>query len=178
MLCRRGETDWPVVWGNREEQIQIYLEQAVAVRQLRPHLHTLFVTCGDLEAVQLLRHAAEQQGFTMYDKWQILEADPIQLGKVKKLDFDQLAIVDYEVMLAAEVFFGSKQSTFSAVIAYGRGTRQGYDRFEDLYEDYNRRRGFDDPLGDGPIPAPEMKGTDDTKLLVTAHMFSYLDYFP
>lgn len=80
----------------------------------------------------MMRAAAEKDGFTMYDKWGVLAGDAELLGQVNRLNFDQLAIVDYNVMQAAVLFLGIGRSTFSLVIAYGRARDRGYDIVDHL----------------------------------------------
>ncbi len=152
------------------------MAQAVAAKAAWPHLDTIFVTCGDRGAIQALREAAEEQGFVLYDKWQLLERESPSLNlTLSDLSFDHLAIIDYELMVAADIFLGVQLSTFSALIAFGRGEKRGYKHFGAVFEFDGYRP---EPLAGGLRPEPRLVGTEDTMLLVTADTFPYLDFFP
>lgn len=100
--------------------------------------------------------------------------DTTLLRRVNSLNFDQLAVVDYAIMVAADVFFGIKKSTFSTVIAYDRGVRSGHANFfeECVFEgsriDVNQNRRYS--------ASPAMKGNNDTMLIVV-NGFEYMDWY-
>jgi len=100
--------------------------------------------------------------------------DTTLLQRVNSLNFDQLAIVDYAIMVAADVFFGIKKSTFSTVIAYDRGVRSGHANFFERFVfegsriDVNQNRRYS--------ASPAMKGNNDTMLIVV-NGFEYMDWY-
>lgn len=96
------------------------------------------------------------------------------LDRVNQLNFDQRAIVDYAIMVAADVFLGIKKSTYSTVIAYDRSTARGYDVFEEFI--------FEGSSGDAKhnmhySPSPALKGSNDTMLIVFSG-FEFMDWYP
>lgn len=116
----RAESDWPEHYGNISVQTALYLGE-LARLQKEPQflLRDLYISCGDQGAIQTFRILAQKLGFTVHDKWTLLEDQPEMLERMEALDFDRKAIVEYEVLVKSSYFFGAGQSTFSMLVALG-----------------------------------------------------------
>lgn len=127
----RAENDWPAKWGSLEEQTEAYAAELRRLRARHGDLRTVYVSCGNRTAIQYFREVVEPIGFSVLDKWAILEKHwPEGLEKVEALPFDQKAIVEYAPLMEGKFFFGLRSSSMSVVIAQARTLEEEGDFFE------------------------------------------------
>ncbi|KAM3064864.1 hypothetical protein ACMFMG_011956 [Clarireedia jacksonii] len=156
----RGETDWPGPFGTREQQMDLYTQE---IEQIQGRLKTVYVSCGNMGAIQAFRERLEPLGYSVHDKWSLMADQPVLLDKLKEMEFDLAAIVEYQVLVEANMFLGVWMSSLSLSVAFAStyiipgSSRNG------------ARRQWDD--------APAMKGDKTTKLLVV-NDFDIMDAFP
>ncbi|KAH8598170.1 hypothetical protein B0O99DRAFT_616061 [Bisporella sp. PMI_857] len=161
----RGEQDWLQEWGSAEQQINFFLEESRRIQKVSSqHINTVYVSCGSQEAIARLRERFSPFGFTVLDKWTILSENKALLDELGAMDFDQKAVVEYEVLLGADYFEGIMMSTMSVLVAYARTIDDEQDFFTDHLLVNSRRTPKQERLWpDNEVPA--LKGNERTKLL-------------
>lgn len=107
----RGESDWPPGpgQGNASEQMVLYEAEMLRIRDATPEgagVSAVYVSSGDQAAIQEFRERLEPLGFTVHDKWTILQSKPEVLALVDDMDFDSKGIIDFEVLVRAQFFMG------------------------------------------------------------------------
>lgn len=109
----RGESDWPPGWGNADQQMSLYAEEMLKIREMTPEgagVSAVYVSSGDQQAIQNFRERLEPLNFTVHDKWTILQEKPDELALVDAMDFDTKGIVDFEVLVQARFYMGVSPS--------------------------------------------------------------------
>lgn len=173
----RGENDWPDAWGSLAIQTRLYAEDIETLR-LRDEargldpVRTIYVSCGNRSAIQYFRESVAPLGYTVVDKWSLLEgardgdgesdwSDGL-LATVEALSFDEKAIVEYEPLVKSRYFLGISYSSMSYVIATARTLRQPGD-FYDVFI----AGGGDGAMGKGEEEKGirEVRGNEDTRLI-------------
>ncbi|KAJ8067198.1 hypothetical protein OCU04_004563 [Sclerotinia nivalis] len=162
----RGEADWPPHFGSREQQMDFYteeIENASAAAGVAEGIKTIYVSCGDSDAISLFRERLSALGYQVYDKWELVSSLPDLLKQLQDMEFDAAAIVEYPVLVEAGLFLGVWMSTFSQTIAYARAAEDEDDFWETYITPGSSRndiggRDWDD--------VPALKGDEKTKLLV------------
>jgi hypothetical protein len=109
---------WPVdnwKYGRYDVQSKLYLEQAP-----RSNASVIYVSSGNLsEVIKFGRDAeADPHHFSVTTKWNLLHKD--DLLKLKRLEWDQQALVDFLVILKASDFAGIAHSCFAWNVALKR----------------------------------------------------------
>ena len=159
----RAEPDWPYDFGTAEEQLQHYLEYLETIRTTSPEMTTIYISCGFEEAVEHFREKVAPLGFTVIDKWLLLQEHPAMLEEVNSMNFDQQAIVEYSLMVGADYFTGNMVSTLSMVIAYARTMDEEPEFFPSYILDGSHR---EPPKRRYWDVAPAMHGHNTTRLMV------------
>lgn len=166
----RGENDWPAEWGSLEEQTRLYagdvetLRLRDEARGLLP-VRTIYVSCGNRTSIQYFRERIESLGYSVLDKWTLLETNvqdgwPEGLATVEALSFDEKAIVEYEPLVRSRYFLGISYSSMSFVIATARTLREPGDFMEVFIE------GGGDGLGGTEEKGiTEVRGNEHTRLI-------------
>lgn len=86
-----------------------------------PHIHTIYVSVGDKEHENKFIHDMKAKNITVITKWILASLENTIYQQLLELDFDQIAVVDYEILLYSEEFLGVAQSSFSYAVASKRG---------------------------------------------------------
>lgn len=83
----------------------------------------IYLACGDKNMTALFRETAAKTGWTVLDKWSILERHQdgtALMQELDALDFDQEAFIDYAMLLISRFFIGTGISAFSYSVAHLR----------------------------------------------------------
>jgi hypothetical protein len=118
----RGERDWPKVFGNVDQQMDAYIEEIERVNETQD-MKIVYVSCGWKEAIGWFRGNLETRApgvYTVHDKWSLSKDSSEKMAKLEALRFDEMAIVEYQVLLAADYWYGVLYSTMSHLVAYAR----------------------------------------------------------
>lgn len=86
-----------------------------------PHIHTIFVSIGDKGYENKFIQDMKAKNITVLTKWILASLEDNIYQQLLELDFDQIAVVDYEILLYSEQFLGVAQSSFSYAVASKRG---------------------------------------------------------
>ncbi|KAI9641988.1 hypothetical protein NHQ30_009858 [Ciborinia camelliae] len=174
----RGESDWPPIFGSREEQMDFFapeIELASADQGAAEGIKTIYISCGDETAIEKFREPLSALGYQVYDKWALVSSLPDLSSQLKEMEFDTMAIIDYAVLVEAKFFLGVWMSTFSQTISYAR-TAEDEDDFWETYITPGSRR---DGLARVWDNVPALKGDETTKLLVVnTGDISNMDSYP
>ncbi|PQE07193.1 AlteRNAtive oxidase protein [Rutstroemia sp. NJR-2017a BVV2] len=166
----RGEMDWPGSFGTKDQQMDFFTQE---IEQTKGRLKTVYVSCGSTGAIQAFRERLEPLGYSVHDKWSLVAGQPIISDKLKDMEFDLAAIVEYQVLLEAKLFLGVWMSTLSLLIAFARSANDGEDFYSTHIIPGSSRNGAHREWDD----APATKGDKTTKLLVV-NEFDVMDAFP
>ncbi|KAG9237060.1 hypothetical protein BJ875DRAFT_350158, partial [Amylocarpus encephaloides] len=170
----RGENDWPGGFGTIEDQMRLYVAQIEQIQTtISYNVTTIYVSCGDADAIQRFRDLLEPLGYVVHDKWTILADQPETLGRVEALRFDEKGIVEYKVLLDARFWLGLVMSSMSSLIAYARSVDEKDDYFETFIFPGSSKNGLDRGYPDHL----SMKGNRRTKLMVVNGV-DIMDSFP
>lgn len=174
----RGESDWPLSFGSREEQIETFtreIEAASATGGAAEGIKTVYISCGDAEAIETLRTPLSELGYRVYDKWALVSSRPGLSSQLENMEFDTMAIIDYPVLVEASFFLGVWMSTFSQTAAYTRTMEDENDYWETYVTPGSRREG----LARVWDRVPALKGDNTTKLMVVnTGDISNMDSYP
>lgn len=86
-----------------------------------PHIHTIFVSIGNVGFETRFVQDMGAKNVTVLTKWNLAMQDKSIYQQLLELDFDQIAVVDYEILIDSEAFLGVAQSSFSYAVASKRG---------------------------------------------------------
>jgi GDP-fucose protein O-fucosyltransferase len=84
-------------------------------------INNVYLSVGSQELENKTRKDLSRLNMTVHTKWSLVASSEELQAELDTFKFDQQAIVDYQVMLDSDVFFGVKQSSFSYNIALDRG---------------------------------------------------------
>ncbi|CAG8949526.1 hypothetical protein HYFRA_00007758 [Hymenoscyphus fraxineus] len=161
----RGEDDWPAKWGSPKQQSSLYLSEMRALQHTLPTpLKTVYVSCGSQDAISAFASQLTSLGYTVYNKDTLLSRSPGLLNKLHHMHFDQKAIVETEVLVAADYWYGVFASTFSDMVAYKRTINDEGNIFKDHIIPGSNKTEIGGREWD---VAPALLGVERTKLLVT-----------
>eukprot|EP00026_Physarum_polycephalum_P008579 Phypoly_transcript_08667.p1 GENE.Phypoly_transcript_08667~~Phypoly_transcript_08667.p1 ORF type:complete len:389 (+),score=61.64 Phypoly_transcript_08667:179-1345(+) len=118
-------------WGPRKKSVETFVE-AVAERIEDAKTKTVFVACGDLDQLQEFKTKASPHGWNVVTKWDLVSAQEKEM--MDELDFDQLGIVDFEVLVHSTYFVGAGLSSLSSSVGLRRHIAQ-YGDFEYTEDD-------------------------------------------
>lgn len=78
---------------------------------------------GDAELEEKFTEVMNTYNMTTVSKWSLLskQSNEIVTQQIKKLNFDQQAIIDHEILMKSTHMFGVAQSTYSFATAVKRG---------------------------------------------------------
>lgn len=170
----RGEGDWPSGFGSAHDQMNRYVSEIQSISaQSDEKILTVYVMCGDRDAVQRFRDQLVPLNYTVHDKWSLLSDKPKQLAKIESVGFDSKGVVEYEVMMKARYWMGISSSSMSALIAYARTV----DEKKDFFETYIYPGSVLNGLNRGYTEAMVVKGNKFTKLLVVNGV-DIMSFFP
>lgn len=108
-------------FGNRITYEGLTSWFAYVAPRLFPKMNYLYVAVGDERLDYDFRELMKLYGIETVSKWTLAKNDIELTSSMRKLAFDQQGIVDYEVIMKSEHFFGVSLSTFSFGIAVERG---------------------------------------------------------
>lgn len=171
----RAEDDWPPAWGTAEEQTQAYVEELRRVRAResegegqvdgggsgspRGQPAAVYVSCGNQTAIQRFRETVAPLGFSVVDKWTVLEESwPEGVARVNALGFDAKAVVEFVPLTKAKYFLGLRLSSMSVVIAWTRTLDEEGEFFKNYVDSFEA-----ETKNKGRIL--EMRGNNNTRLL-------------
>jgi hypothetical protein len=157
----RGEKDWPAQFGDRDQQMDAYIAEIERVNETQD-MKTVYVSCGWKDDITWFRVKLEQRGYTVHDKWTLSEGSPDMMAKLESLHFDQMAIVEYRVLMAADYWYGVLHSSMSALIAFARTV----DELEDFFSTYIQPGSILDGHARTWDIVPALKKNNFTKLIV------------
>jgi hypothetical protein len=100
-------------WPGYDTQATIYINQALSA-----NLSTIYVTSGNPADVTKFRKQAALKSLNVTTKHDLLSGG--ELEELKRLTWDQQALVDYEVLLRSSTFGGIAESSFAWNIALRR----------------------------------------------------------
>ncbi|KAK6335528.1 hypothetical protein TWF696_002301 [Orbilia brochopaga] len=143
-LHLRTESDVPKGWSS----FRTYGETALSTA-LDNGISVIYVASGDSEGIEKLRQAVAEYEIAVTSKWRLLTADEQEY--LHSFTFDQQAIVDYLVLLQADMFIGSPESSFSSQLVLRR------------------------ELISGDIAVRDWRYIDETNRLVGKGVFDYAD---
>ena len=104
--------------GNFSAQTDAYISQAEAAG-----LHVIYVASGNADDIKRFETKAAEHGMEVTSKADLLTGDGLEM--LHGMDWDQQALVDYEVLLRSSVFGGFVKSSFSFNIALTRSVVEG-----------------------------------------------------
>lgn len=100
-------------WTGYDTQATTYINQALSA-----NLSTLYVTSGNTTDITKFRKQASLKSLNVTAKHDLLSGS--DLDELKRLTWDQQAMVDYEVLLRGSTFGGIAESSFAWNIALRR----------------------------------------------------------
>lgn len=112
----RAEPDQP--WYTYEELRDWCVDYLLSKK---PHLKTVFVSIGNSEIEKKFKEDMKAKGVTVISKWTLSESNQNLYQELLDMDFDQSAVIDYQILLKSEVFLGVSESSFSYAVAFERG---------------------------------------------------------
>lgn len=86
-----------------------------------PNIKSIFVSVGNLRFENMFIEDMKVKGITVLTKWKLASLDNILYNQLLEMDFDQSAVVDYEILISSDIFLGVAQSSFSYAVASMRG---------------------------------------------------------
>jgi hypothetical protein len=116
-----SETECGLNWTS---QTDAYMKHAIA-----NNLKIVYVASGNASEIERfkVKAAANNVRLTVVDKWDLLGEQ--KSAELKKLHWDQQALVDLEILMRCSVFGGMAKSSFAAMIIMARSAwmeEQGY----------------------------------------------------
>ncbi|KAI0132984.1 hypothetical protein BJ170DRAFT_563887, partial [Xylariales sp. AK1849] len=171
----RGEGDWPSGFGSAYDQMSRYVEAIENITKTMPDAAaaTVYVSCGDQNAIQTFREILEPLNYTVHDKWTLLADQPAKLARIETLGFDQKGIVEYEVLTHSRFWMGISMSSMSALIAYARTSDDEKEFFETYIYPGSSRSGLNRHYANNMV----IRGNAYTKLLVVSGV-DIMESFP
>jgi hypothetical protein len=112
----RAEKDFP--WYSYES-IVTWFETSFQAKYIK----NIYVAVGSREVEERFRNSMNDLdiGINVISKWTLASENTTLLSQMNSLRFDQIAIVDYEIMIRSNYFYGVGQSSFAYAIAFQRG---------------------------------------------------------
>jgi len=102
-------------WPGYEAQAPVYISEAKA-----RNLTAIYLATGSAENREQFRQDAAREGLDTYVKEDLLDEE--ELAELRKLTWDQQALVDFEVLMHSAMFYGFVRSSYSWALALRRGT--------------------------------------------------------
>ena len=112
----RGEKD--TYWNSYDIMVNQFLR---SIPSNYSNVTTIYVSIGDFEVADRFRKDMTALSFNVMSKWTLASEDQILFNQINLLKFDQLAILDYEILMLADFYIGSGGSSFTYAVAYERG---------------------------------------------------------
>jgi hypothetical protein len=103
-----------------EEMVNWFL-QTCEDKNLFSTTKTIYVAVGDKNIEERFFNDMQRRGFTAISKSSVAQRNMTVVEKIKNLTFDQVAALDYDILLNSTHFFGSGRTSFGYSIAYERG---------------------------------------------------------
>lgn len=85
------------------------------------HIKTVYVATGDKEIDDRFTNDIKDLNCKVVTKWTLAAENKDLKAKLEAVRFDQLAIMDYEVLRSSTAFFGMSLSSYTFGIGYERG---------------------------------------------------------
>jgi hypothetical protein len=114
----RAEKDFP--WYSYDNIVTWFQASYQAKHK---NIKTIYLAVGSLEIEEKFRKDMENLDSNVHviSKWTIGQENMTLISEMNTLRFDQIAIVDFEVMLHSDYFYGVGQSSFDYSIGFERG---------------------------------------------------------
>ncbi|RYE27294.1 MAG: hypothetical protein EOP45_01725 [Sphingobacteriaceae bacterium] len=112
----RAEAD--ALWYNYTTQVEKLMD---IIQSSKVNIKTIYVAVGNLSLYSDFTTDMSRYGLTVLSKWSIASDYDEILTELNQLKFDQLAVVDYHILLNSTYFVGLGMSSYSFAIAYDRG---------------------------------------------------------
>lgn len=87
-------------------------------------IKNVYVSSGDVEILDMFIKDLAAVNLTVISKWTLTNDDVELKSQLLAMEFDQVAIIDYEILKKSTVFLGVGQSSYSYAVAFERG--KGY----------------------------------------------------
>ena len=104
---------------NYNTQVQGFLK---TYKESYSHIKTIYVATGDSKIDDKFQSDMSDLGSSVVTKWTLASKDQALLDELNNLRFDQIGIVDYEVLRTSAYFFGMSLSSYTFGIGYERGS--------------------------------------------------------
>lgn len=114
----RAEIDWPL--DAYDSHISTFLNVFNTRRQFED-IQTIYVAIGSIEIENKFREQMKALNIEVISKTSLMNSYQHILAQTTALSFDQLAVIDYQVLKQSKYFVGNGASSFSYGIAYERG---------------------------------------------------------
>lgn len=177
----RGEEDWPENFGSLDIQLRLYTQTLLDLRSSTlgaddaATIKDVYVSCGNPDAIRQFQEKLEPLGYVVHDKISLLSDHEGILKKVEDLRFDARAITEYESLVSADYFLGILSSSLSDMVAYARTVDEEGDYFDEYIRPNTTRGTFVDRVFPG---SPDVRGNENTKLMVVSGGPDIMDCFP
>ena len=126
----RAEKDF--VWYNYET-ITAWFNKHFSARD--SDVSTIYVATGTRDVEERFRQEMQKDPkIRVISKWSLAEGNDEIIAKMKDLRFDQLSVVDFEVLSQSDYFYGVGQSSFAWAVGVQRGNGSIEDCGCNLYE--------------------------------------------
>ncbi|KFY95880.1 hypothetical protein V498_03063 [Pseudogymnoascus sp. VKM F-4517 (FW-2822)] len=177
----RGEEDWPRSFGTLDIQLGHYTRTLLDLRSTTlgvngaATIKDVYVSCGNPDAIRQFQEKLEPLGYVVHDKISLLSDHKGILKKVEDLRFDARAVTEYESLVSADYFLGILSSSLSDMVAYARTVGEEGDYFDEYIHPNSTRGTFVDRVFPG---SPDVRGNENTKLMVVSGGPDIMDCFP
>jgi hypothetical protein len=111
----RCESDWEAT--DYKSEIQAFHE----FRKGYLDITTIYLAVGSEEIRQRFADDMKELNLFVVDKWSLVYNRPDLFEEMSSLNFDQLAVIDHQVLVKSTHFIGTGLSSFSYAIAWDRG---------------------------------------------------------
>ncbi|KAG0645608.1 hypothetical protein D0Z07_8527 [Hyphodiscus hymeniophilus] len=177
----RAEADWPQSFGKAKDQLRLYIEEMESLKRKSPtDLRVIYVSCGDQAGIKKFRSRLNKLGYEVHDKLSLLSQDPKTLAKVENMMFDERAIIEYQMLLNADMFLGPVMSSMSSLIAFTRALDKPDDFFPKYIFPGSKKEVGEDGWGLRRVyeqEMPLMRGDEKSRLMVV-NGDDIMNYFP
>lgn len=100
----------------------------------------LYLACGDASQIERFSKSANERGWTVTSKYDIVKDDTYTLNQLESMPFDFQGAVDMGIMLRSHFFLGITGSAFSSTIANMRDVTGRYRGSSILFQDDGNAR--------------------------------------
>ena len=105
-------------WYTYEDLVSWFLE---GLTSNYSDIDTFYISVGVEDLERRFKQDMSNRGYTVYSKWSFASLNSTLKEELGRLNFDQNAIVDFEVIRHSYAFFGVAASSFSYAVAFDMG---------------------------------------------------------